>query len=118
MATRSQTDLATEVLRYLAVVGAGETATTADSDYVVARYYDKHAELSAPPEELAYWSRDLIPSEVFLTVRDLIANEVAMTFGRPMDPAIKENNDVTIMRRLRRHVQQKATGHSAPADYF
>lgn len=118
MSTRTSDDLVTETLRFLVIIGANETASVEDAAYVKARYYDKHAELCAPPDHIAYWDRDTVPSEIFLTMRDLLANEVKATFGKPQSPQDKEADDVIIMRRLRRQAARKAGGAAIQADYF
>ena len=118
MATRTSDDLTVEVLRCLAIIDATEQPTTEDAAYVKARYYDKYDEMSAPPDELAYWDLDTIPSELFLTLRDLIANEVKGAFGFVQSAEEKESADVVIMRRLRRQVATKTGGGETWVDYY
>ena len=114
--TKTTTELAEAVLRELGVFDATESPETIDQTFVVAAYGDKYAELQ--DRELAYWSQTAIPTTIFLTVRDLTINEVRGAFGEPMSAMDKENQEIIILRQLRRHTQVRASGHATQTDYF
>jgi len=115
---KTTTELATSVLQHLGELAAGEAIDTEDDSYITGVYNDKWEELADESVSLAYWPKDDIPTVVFLIVRDLIANEVRAAYGQPMAAQVKENEEITILRRLRRHVSTKASGHRTRAEYF
>ena len=55
---------------------------------------------------------------MFLTIRDLVANEVRNEYGSPISAQEKEQEETIILRRLRRHVAQQASGLPGKALYF
>lgn len=114
--TRTADDLSDAVLREMGVVDAVETADTTDIDYISGVYELKFHELV--DREIAYWSVDAIPREVFLTMRDLIVNEVRGAYGDPIDPGAKAQSETVLLMQLRRHTQRRPSGHAAQADYF
>jgi hypothetical protein len=115
---KTPAQLAESVLREIGVIDAVEAPSAEDSDYVVAVYASKFAELAAPGLEFVYWSLAEIPEAVFLTLRDLVINEVSGAFGSPIAPADKDAQETIILRRLRRHVAIKPTGLATEAVYF
>lgn len=114
--TKTADELSEAVLRAMGVVDATETADTTDIDYISDAYALKFHELV--DREIAYWSVDAIPREVFLSVRDLIVNEVRGAYGDPLDPGTKAQSETVLLMQLRRHTQRRPSGHSAQADYF
>lgn len=113
---RTTTELATEVLRSLAVLAAEETIAAADETYIINIYNDKWDELEG--DNLAYWVKSEIPKVVFLVLRDLIALEVQGAFGQPITVEDKEARERVLRQRLRRHTSIKATGHNQETEYF
>ena len=112
------TQLATAVLQRLGVLDATETAAATDVTYITDVWAAKWEELSAHGLELTYFSYDDIPNPVFLTLRDLMANEVRGEYGKPISASEKEQEEMIILRRLRRHVATQASGLPGQALYF
>lgn len=114
--TRTQDELAEAVLRAMGVLDATETADSTDIDFVGDAYALKFHELA--DREIAYWTVDAVPREVFLSVRDLIVNEVRGAYGDPIDPGAKAQAEVALLLQLRRHTQRRPSGHTAQAEYY
>lgn len=114
--TKTRAELSEAVLRKLVVIDAWETAASEDSDFVSDAYDAKYDELI--DQEIAYWSRDAIPNAIFAAVVNLIVNEVREAFGEPMSASAKEQEEMILLRPLRKHTQRRATGHATEADYF
>ena len=112
------TQLATAVLRHIGVLDATESADSDDVTYVTGVWQAKWEEISGAGMEATYFPYDDIPNPVYLTVRDLVANEVKGAFGMPMSVQDKEAEEIVILRRLRRHIAQPATGLPGKATYF
>lgn len=112
------TQLATAVLRHIGVLDATETIDATDLTYVQDTWQAKWEEISGAGMEATYFPYDEIPKPIFMTVRDLVANEVRGAFGMPMSVADKEAEEIVILRRLRRHITQPATGLPGKATYF
>lgn len=118
-ATKTSTQLATEVLREMAAIDITETADDyADTrDHLTGVYEIKLNELRSADK--GYWEdKDKIPDPVFLAVRDLVINEVSGSFGMPIDPAAKEQRESVIMRRIHRHTARNISGHEKRIQYF
>ena len=118
MTTRTETELATAVLREMGVVDAEETPATVDITWVTSCYEDKFAELQSPGLELTYWLKTNIPQAVFNLLRDLIINEVQGSYGDPLPPDVKEQREILILKKLRRHVSVPSAGVPTMAEYF
>lgn len=118
--SKTSTQLADAVLRELGVVDAEETPDTVDRTYVSGVYTDKHAELSAPGRELAYWPVATIPDGVFIPLRNLIMLEVQGAYGEPVDPVEKEAREAVLLRAFHRHTARGASGRGehSRSDYF
>lgn len=114
--TRTTTELATEVLRFLTVIAADEAIAAADESYITNVYYDKWDELAG--ENLAYWTKGEIPKACFLVLRDIVANEVAGAFGKGQSVEDKDARDKLLRQRLRRHTMTQASGHEQAVEYF
>ncbi len=115
---KNETELATEVLDHLGVIGAGQSAEAADVVKVIAAYASKYDELEGNGLELVYWERDAIPDAIFLIVRDLVALEVQNAFGQTIPASQKELEEMVILKRLRRHTGRGATGLPVVSEYF
>lgn len=119
MSTKTEAQLALEVLQEMGIVDASETTPDSnDSTKVIAAYENKYAELAAPGLELAYWTMTAIPQSIFTIIRDLVINEVQGAFGNPMSAADKDEQETIILRKLRRHVSIEKSGLPTPAEYF
>lgn len=110
--------LSTAVLRHLGILDATETADADDVTYITGVWLAKWEELSGPGMEITYFPYDDIPNPVFLVIRDLVANETKSAFGLQSSVSDKEAEEVVILRRLRRHMAQPATGLPGQAAYF
>lgn len=113
---KTRAELAEAVLKKLVVIDAWETAASEDSTFVIAAYDAKYDELV--DQEIAYWTRDAIPNAIYAAVVNLIANEVRESFGDLMSAQEKEQEEVILLRPLRKHKQVRPSGHSTTADYF
>lgn len=115
---KNETELATKVLDYLGVIGAGQSAEAADVALVIEAYQGKYAELEGNGLELVYWEREVIPDAIYLILRDLIALEVRGDFGQPVSAMEREAEETAILKRLRRHNGRPATGLPVVAEYM
>src|SRR5689334_759919 len=98
MATKTEEELAAEVLEEMGIIGTGEDPSgTDDETKVINAYRIKFAELAAPPHECVYWARDEIPEAIFNVLRDLVINEVQGGFGNPLSPADKRTSELVII---------------------
>lgn len=109
-------DLVTAVLRKLTVIDATETPDAEDLLFVTDAYTKKHAQMV--DQDLAYWPVSEIPNVIFLAVRDLIVNEVREAYGDAMPASAKEQEEIVLLRPIRRHVNRKPSGNETQADYF
>ncbi|MGE3284163.1 MAG: hypothetical protein AB7O13_24730 [Alphaproteobacteria bacterium] len=116
--SRSVTELATDVLRYLNIIDAEEDPDATDTDFVSEAYTNKFAELSSEGRKYTYWKSTEIPEAVFLTVRDLVALEVMAAYGEPISPSDKAAQEEVILKKLRRHVKTPSSGLPNRAEYF
>ncbi len=114
--TRTTTELATEVLRSLAILAADETIASADETYITGVYNDLWDDLEG--DNLAYWDKTAVPKVVFLVVRDLVALHVMSAYGQPIAVEDKEARDRLLRVRLRKHTATQATGHDQDVQYF
>jgi hypothetical protein len=115
---KNETELATQVLKDLGVIGAGQSPEAADVADVVSAYRIKYAELGGSGLEYTFWSMEAIPETIFFILRDLVTLEVRGSFGQPISASEKEIEDAKIMKRLRRHVGLPATGVPTESVYF
>jgi hypothetical protein len=115
---KTETELATEVLDHLGVIGAGQSAEAADVDRVIDAYRNKYAELDGAGLEYTYWDRGEIPEAIFFIVRDLVALEVGGMFGQPIAASQKDVEETIILKRLRRHSGTVSTGLPVYSEYF
>lgn len=119
MSTKTTTELAVAVLRYLSVLDATQDENDADADditHVQDVYADKFAELS--DMELTYWAADEVPSAIFLAVRDLVANELRGTYGEVWPIQQKEADEIVILKRIRRHVHMRSSNLPVRAKFY
>lgn len=119
MSTKTEAQLALEVLQEMGVVDASETTPdSALSTRVINAYENKYAELAAPGLELTYWPMTTIPQAIFTILRDLIINEVSGTFGQPIPAAQKLQQEEIILMKLRRHVSLEKSDEPIVGEYF
>lgn len=109
-------DLATRVLRRMAVVAADATPGTEDLTYVMETYDTKLEEWR--DRKLVYWPNtsdtvEEIPPAIVTPLINLLINEVATSFG--MQPLGDEEQ---LLKPLRRHVARPPTGLPLRVDYF
>ncbi len=104
MSTRTEAQLAKNVLLHLGILAAEETPSAADSSYVIGRYEDALAELTE--DNLAYWAADAIPQVIMEPLTQLIALMVSKPFGIMVSPADMEQGRMVYQRRIRRHTRQ------------
>lgn len=119
MSTKTTTELAVAVLRHLSVIDASQDETDADAEdiaHIQALYSDVFEQLN--DMELTYWAANEVPKPIFLAVRDLVANEARGTYGEPMAVDAKEAAEIIILKRIRRHMQQRSSGLPTKAQYF
>ncbi len=115
---KTETELATAVLKHLGVLGNGQGVEAEDAQDVIAAYRSKYDEIAAPGMDYGYWLAEEIPDALFLTLRDLVALEVQASFGFPIDPATKDAQEQIILKRLRRHTGRIATGLPVYSEYM
>lgn len=113
---RTRTQLIRDVLLQLAVLGAEDTPSAADSDFVGSKYDDLHAEWEF--EGLVYWDANEIPLEAFNTVVLLVANRVQNGYGGNVPIEDMDNRETVLLRRLRRNVAKGRTGFPIKATYY
>lgn len=110
--TRTDLELATNVLLHLNVIAAEETPAPSDSNYVIKRYNDLFNEMASNDE--TYWTIDAVPSEIFEPITQMVALIVEKPFGKaapmaPSDYAASLDEGLRIMRRrLRRTVNVRS----------
>lgn len=114
----STAQLATSVMQHLALLDSTETIDATDQTFITDVWAAKWEELSAHGMEATYFSYDEIPNPVFLVVRDLVANEVRGAFGLPLSASDKESEEITILRRLRRHIQTQSSKKPVTVSYY
>lgn len=115
---KTETELATAVLKHLSVIGAGQNPEASEIQDVIDAYRAKYDELTAPGYEYTYWELAEIPEPIFTTLRDLVALEVRNGFGQPIEASAKELEEAVILKRLRRHVGIPSTGLPAVSEYM
>ena len=119
MSTKTTTELAVAVLRHLSVLDATQDENDADADditHIEDLYNDKFQELA--DMELTYWAPDEVPSAIFLAVRDLVANEARGTYGEPVPASIREQEEIIILKRIRRHVHLRSSRLPVRAKFY
>lgn len=115
---KTETELATAVLKHLGVIGNGQSPDAEDLADVTAAYRSKYDEIAAPGMDYGYWLVEEIPDALFLTLRDLIALEVQTSFGQPVDAATKDALEIIVLKRLRRHTGRIATGLPVQSEFM
>lgn len=113
---RTRLELIREVLLNLAVIGADDPISAADSDYVGGKYDDLTSEWEF--EELSYWESDAIASEAFNTIVLLVSNRVQNAFGKNISIEDMDARETLLLRRLRRNVAKRKTGFPIKAIYY
>ncbi len=113
---RTRSELVTSVLREMGVLDASEEPSAEDATHIKAVYDDKLEHWI--DEDVAYWSSDEIPNAVFIAVRDIMINEIGGAFGQPVPPETKQQREIMLENRLRRHAARHRSGVAIAADYF
>lgn len=114
---RTRQNLAEDVLRDRRHIAIEEPPEAQDEQYVLRVYDDKLEELK--DDNAAYWnSDDNIPPLVYRALVELISNEVSGAYGVPTSPAERRQNEIIIMRRLRKIMAKPASGQPIAAEYY
>lgn len=124
---RSKTDMSTDTLKKLSIIGAMETPAAEDSALVERRYDDKLASLI--DAGLAYWSHtsrtsENIPNAVYNAIVGIMAEECAAEFGVEAPTVTDDTTGRQVscgtkgMRDLRRHMAKGPSGAPTKATYY
>lgn len=116
MTTRTEAELADNVLRDLGVLDALDTASSSDANYVIGRYRSLYEELA--DDQLAYWPVAEIPSVIFEALTQYVVLSVARPYGKMVSAVDLEEGLRVIRRRLRRHAGKKSSGLPAEIEYY
>lgn len=126
MALKTKYELATDVMRQLALIDALHSPSAEDAAYIEGQYDDKYAELQ--DKGLAYWPNtgrvvEEIPHAVFAALSNIMADMVAPAYGVDLAPVMLEDRrqvsvGVAGMRDLRRHIAKQPSGEPTKAVYF
>lgn len=121
----TETDLATQVMRELAVLPSGETPSDEEKDDILTRYYQRLAMLA--DENCADWpqgsttSDDVIPAAAMPGLVQVIAYECANMFGVDKKTLVDVNGrtweDLGLIA-LRRYMRNKPSYEPVRAEYF
>lgn len=114
MATRTQTELATEVMRHLGLLDASELPSADDREFISRVYADKAAELK--DKGLVYWPLNEIPAIAFTALKKLIAAEVAIAFG--VTARLPDPTGELAERELRRQSAARSTGETVGGSFY
>jgi hypothetical protein len=106
---KTSSDLATEVLLELRVIGEGETAEAEDVAIVKRKYSGLLEELR--DDGKAFWSENSIPERVFQALARVVAGECANVFGKQYDSG-------SAFRRLITLAHRRSTAVPTRAEYF
>lgn len=104
--TRTESELAKNVLLHWNIVAAEETPAASDSNYVIKRYRDFYETMAVNDE--TYWSVDAIPSAIFEPLTLMVALIVMAPFGKipagmtPAQFAESLDEGLRVLRRLLR----------------
>lgn len=122
MTAYTKTNLITDVLATLGVIGAGDTPSAEDLTFLGRVYDVKFAELS--DRELVYWPNTglnvpEIPSQVYGVLSDVLVNHVSGVFGKMVRPPldVRAAEDL-ILKGLRRHMAREPSGFPTRIDTF
>ena len=116
MSTLTKAQLATWVLKHLAVLAAGESADAADSADVETAIDAVHSELRK--EGLVPFATSAIPEWAQIPLRDFVALEVGPAFGRLQMSSQQRDAEE---RKLRARLARQVAGFKqmpVRADYF
>lgn len=120
--TRTELELATNVLLHLNIIAAEETPAPTDSNYVINRYRDLFNEMSLNEE--TYWTVTAVPAEIFEPLTQMVAMIVEKPFGKaaamqPAEYAVSLDEGLRVMRRrLRRTVNTRSAETSTHFEDF
>jgi len=120
--TRTELELATNVLLHFNIIAAEESPSASDSTYVIGRYRDLFNEMTLNDE--TYWSIGQVPAEIFEPLTQMVALTVEKAFGKaaampPADYARSLDEGLRILRRrLRRTVNVRSAEMPTYAEDF
>lgn len=114
--SKTETQLAQQVLEDMSIIPAGGVPTAADNEYVIRVYNDKIEDWR--DESLVYWVAGEIPQSIFRTLCALVANEIAPAFGKTSSLEERMQRETMLLRRLRRHMARKPSGFPTKAVYY
>lgn len=117
MTTRTESELAADVLRDLGVIAAEADPSALDSQWVIRRYRNILDELT--DDGIAYWSADAIPLNVYEGLIDILALTVGPSFGRPWKRGRELEDALAIARRrIRARTHKRSAEVPAYVDDF
>ena len=120
--TRTELELATNVLLHFNIIAAEETPSPTDSAYVIGRYRDLFNEMALNDE--TYWNVDKVPAEIFEPLTQMVALTAEKAFGKaaampPAQYAASLDEGLRILRRrLRRTVNVRSAETPTYAEDF
>ncbi len=119
--TRTKQQLATAVMRRLALTDVNKEPTANERAHIEAVYDEVLEDLSQ--QDKVYWISDSIPIGVFNAIVRIVAEEVCPTFGVPVPTEQDESGAAVSIgnhgrRILDRHMARSATGLPVRAQYF
>lgn len=110
--SKTDTDLAREVLRELAILDAVEEANAEDDEFVKGKSIVLHELLSE--KKISNWEPDEIPEYVFVHLARYLAYFCGPAFGIRFDP----NEEIIRENALRRVTANRYTGSTQTEEYF
>lgn len=110
--SKTDTDLAREVLRELAILDAVEEANAEDDAFVKGKSVSLHELLSQ--KKISNWDPTEIPDQVFNHLARYVAYFCGPAFGIKFDP----NEEIIRENALRRVTSQPYSGATQTEEYF
>lgn len=111
--TKTIYDLTKRALRDRGILGATEEATALDHDHCKEVYEADLHELR--DLEIAYWSDDAIPNEVFRAMASRLGLLVGHAFGYPR---ATEQELESSLKPFRKHLSKRHSGEPTQATYM
>lgn len=115
----TSTDLGTQVLQELGIIGAVDTVSAEDAALISTRYQQRLVGLV--DDNYADWDADSIPDQAMPGLVRVIAYEVGPAFGAERATLMEKSGETWEDRglaMLRRYMRKKASYEATPADYF
>lgn len=113
MATYTTAQLSTKVLQKLGVLAAGEVAAAEDDTIVTGAIVNCLSELQNDGGLAAYAS-SAIPDYMFEGLAFYVVPSVAMEFGRPVDPGMRDLG----LQMMRTAVSNRRIKDQAQSEYY